>query len=100
MRELVKISDAHYAVSNELKKRLEDQKEYYEGVITQGGKTFAETMMTFAKCIIRANEDEANQQRVYEVVEEQYGIAFIIKAKREAGIPLTEDEINYMVSKL
>lgn len=83
-----------------LKKQLEEQKKFYEGAIEQGGKKWADGMMLFAKHIVHANENEDSYRRVYDVIEQEYGIAFIIKAKREAGIPLSEDEINYMVSKL
>ena len=55
-------------------------------------------MADFAKTIVRANED--GDARVYDVIEEQYGIGFIIRTKREAGIPLSESEIDYMVGKL
>ena len=55
-------------------------------------------MGDFAKTIVRANED--GDARVYDVIEEQYGIAFIIKTKYEANIPLSDEEIKYMVSKL
>ncbi len=82
----------------ELKKQLDEQRRYYEGVVLKGGQKWAETMMEFAQRIVRANED--GDLRVYDVVEEQYGIGFIIKTKHEAGIPLSEAEINYMVGKL
>ncbi len=55
-------------------------------------------MADFAKAIVRANED--GDARVYDVIEEQYGMAFIIKTKNEANIPLSDEEIKYMVSKL
>ena len=51
-----------------------------------------------AKRIIRANA--ASEIRVEEVIEEEFGIGFIIKTKREAGIALSDDEIDYMVGKL
>ena len=82
----------------ELKKQLDEQRRYYEGVVLKGGQKWAETMMEFAQRIVRANED--GDLRVYDVVEEQYGIGFIIKTKHEAGIPISEAEINYMVGKL
>ena len=51
-----------------------------------------------AKRIIRANTD--SDMRVEEVIEEEFGYGFIIKAKREAGIALSDEEIDYMVGKL
>lgn len=81
-----------------LKKKIDEQKKFYEGTIERGSEKWADTMMEFAKKIIRANEE--GDLRVYDVVEEEYGIGFIIKTKREAGIPLSESEIDYMVGKL
>ena len=52
----------------------------------------------FAKRIIRANCE--GDLRVEDVIEEEFGIGFIIRTKREAGIPLSDSEIDYMVSKL
>lgn len=102
------IEDAIYKMASEvhakeqeiraLKEKLEEQKKHYEGAIEKGGQKWADTMAEFAKRIIRANED--GDLRVYDVVEEEYGIGFIIKTKHEAGLPLSEAEIEYMVGKL
>lgn len=51
----------------------------------------------FARKIIRTGCDDA---KVYDVIEEEFSIGFIIKTKREAGIPLSDAEIDYMVGKL
>lgn len=82
----------------ELQKQLRDQKSHYEEKIQKKSELWAGSMAEFAKKIIRANED--GDLRVYDVIEEEYSIGFIIKAKHEAGIPLTEQEISYMVSNL
>lgn len=98
---MYKMASQIYAKEQEvrnLKNQLEEQKKFYEGSIEKGGQKWADTMAEFAKRIIRANED--GELRVYDVVEEEYGIGFIIKAKHEAGITLTEEEIKYMVGKL
>lgn len=81
-------------LENEIKK----QKEQYESEIEKVENIHSTKMKEFAKRIIRANED--GDLRVYDVVEEEYDMGFIIKAKREAGIPLSESEIDYMVGKL
>lgn len=82
----------------ELQKQLQDQKEHYESAIQKRSDLLTNSMAEFAKKIIRANED--GDLRVYDVVEEEYSIGFIIKTKHEAGVPLTEQEISYMVGKL
>lgn len=51
----------------------------------------------FAARIIRTQCDDP---KVYDVIEEEFTIGFIIKTKREAGIALTDEEIDYMVGKL
>ena len=53
----------------------------------------------FAKKIIR-QYDNQSLNNIYNVIEEEYGFAFIIKSKREMGITLTDKEIDYLVSKL
>lgn len=40
------------------------------------------------------------EKSVYDVIEEEFGLGFIIKTKYEAGIPLSNAEIDYMVGKL
>ena len=40
------------------------------------------------------------EKSVYDVIEEEFGLGFIIKTKHEAGIPLSNAEIDYMVGKL
>ena len=81
-------------LENEIKK----QKEQYESEIEKVENIHSTKMKEFAKRIIRANED--GELRVYDVIEEEYGLPLIIKTKREAGIPLSEGEIDYMVGKL
>lgn len=90
--------DRLYTENQNLKAQLDEQKKFYEGSIQKGSEMWANTMKEFAKRIVRANEE--NEMRVSEVVEEEYSLDFIIKTKHEAGIPLSEEEINYMVGKL
>lgn len=86
------------AKRQQLEAELEEQKKYGEESIGNLRQSMAVEKMEFAKRIVRANEE--GELRVYDVIEEEYGIGFIIKTKHEAGIPLSEDEINYMVGKL
>ena len=51
----------------------------------------------FAKKILFSGFEE---EKVYDVIEEEFGIDFIIKAKHEAGVALSDAEIDYMVGKL
>lgn len=60
-------------------------------------ETHAKAHREFAKKLILAQSED---YKGYDVIEEEFGIGFIIKTKREAGIPLSDAEIDYMVSKL
>ena len=53
----------------------------------------------FAKKIIR-QIDNNSLNNIGNVIEEEFGYAFIIKAKREMGIQLSEKEIDYLISKI
>lgn len=37
---------------------------------------------------------------LYKIIEEEFGIDFIIKTKHDRGIELAEEEIDYLVSKI
>ena len=56
-------------------------------------------MEGLAKKIVKAGEYDLPSE-IYDVLEEEFGIQFIIKSKWEQGIELTEDEIGYMVGTL
>lgn len=86
------------AKRQQLEAELEEQKKHGEESIGNLRQSMVVEKLEFAKRIVRANEE--GDLRVYDVIEEEYGIVFIIKTKHEAGIPLSEDEINYMVGKL
>ncbi len=83
--------------TRELKKRIvklqQDHAEDMKLVNSQHNKATDELLSK----IICAGE---NSKMIYDIVEEEKGIAFIIKTKRQNGIALTEDEIDYMVNKL
>lgn len=53
----------------------------------------------FAKKILRQASNESINN-ILNVIEEEFGYGFIIKSKREMGITLTEQEIDYLVSKI
>lgn len=53
----------------------------------------------FAKKIVCLNlKDET--KALYDIIEEELGIKFIIQTKHDNGIPLSDDEISYLVGKL
>lgn len=82
----------------QLKKQVEEQEAHHNRAMKSERQNLVSTMEEFAKRIVRANE--SGDARVYDVIEEEYGLAFIIKAKHEANIPLSESEIGYMVRNL
>lgn len=87
-----------HATCESLRKESDEYRASMEKVLENTAKKCAEDMESFAQQIVLANEE--GDLRVYDVVEEEYGIGFIIKTKHEAGIPLSEEEIRYMVGKL
>lgn len=97
------------ALQMELNKANEDIKEYtqkIDNIESQCEKKHQDIVKTnkmrfedFARSIIDGLED-IDVQKVYDTIEEEFGIAFIIKYKRSRGYELSESEIDYMVSKL
>lgn len=81
-----------------LKEDSDKYKEQKEKEIEKNNSYFEQQHVEFAKRVVRANCD--GDLRVEEVIEEEFGYGFIIRAKHEAGIPLSNEEIGYMVSKL
>ena len=58
-----------------------------------------ERFIEFGEKIIRLNfKDET--KALYDVIEEEFGMKFIIQTKHDNGIPLSDDEISYLVGKL
>ena len=80
-----------------LNAQLNEKDRFHQEEMFRQSKKQGEALTELAKKIILTNSDE---KRLYDVMEEDFGIGFIIRTKHEAGIPLSEDEINYMVSKL
>lgn len=56
-------------------------------------------MEAFAKKLIKAGEYDMPKD-IYDAIEEDFGIEFIIRSKWEQNIELQEEEIDYMVKKL
>lgn len=80
-----------------LKGQLAEKDRIREEMLNEANKRNGEHLTDFAKKIILSGvEDET----LYDIIEEECGIKFIILVKREAGIPLSESEIDYMVGKL
>lgn len=51
----------------------------------------------FAKKIVCLNLED---KKLYDIVEEDFSLKFIIQTKHENGIPLSDEEISYLVGKL
>ena len=83
---------------HDLKQQLEDQKADYEGQLDKMNSTAIQHMNEFGEKIVSFMGDVNGP--FYDVVEEEFGIAFIIKAKHKNNIPLTEEEIDYLVKNL
>jgi len=56
-------------------------------------------MEEFGKKLIKAGEYDFPSD-IYDAIEEEFGIGFIIKTKWEQSIELSDEEIQYMVNKL
>lgn len=80
------------------RKEMEEKEALHKQQMKEQRKTDLAHSVEFVKSIIRANEEGG--PRVYDTIEEEYGIDFIIITKHEAGIPLSDEEIKYMVGKL
>ena len=85
------------ATCESLRKEFDKYKEQKEEEIEKNNNYFEQQHVEFAKKVLRAG---CLDELVYEVIEEEFGIGFIIKTKRDAGIPLSDAEIDYMVGKL
>ncbi len=80
------------------KEALQGKEALYKKQIVEQHKVDSAHMEEFAKRVIIANDED--DSKVYDVVEEELGIDFIIKTKYEGGIPLLDEEIKYLVGKL
>ena len=82
-----------------LKKQMKETVKKFEAEINRREIAFTAWKECFAGRIIEAAGENIDA-KVYDRIEEEFGIAFIIKTKRNLGITLTNSEIDYMISKL
>jgi len=87
-----------YEENKLLKAQLEEKDRVRDEMLTEQSKKHGLALTDFTKRVVLANEE--SKEKVYDTVEEECGIAFIIRTKHEAGITLTEEEIKYMGGKL
>lgn len=80
-----------------LQKEFDEYKTKKEAEIEKNNGYFEQQHQEFAKRLIISQSED---YKGYDIIEEEFGIGFIIKTKREAGIPLSDAEIDYMVGKL
>lgn len=90
--------DFHTQTAN-LQAMLKQERQEKEKAIQKCSETAQAHMTEFASSIIIAAGEQMDA-KVYDRIEEEFGIGFIIKTKRQAGIKLTEAEIDYLVSKI
>lgn len=64
-----------------------------EDIIKKNDDRFIE----FGEKILRAEPDN---KTILDILEEEFSFKFIIQTKHNAGIPLSDDEISYLVGKL
>lgn len=81
-----------------LKEQLKEKDKFHIEESDRLLKEQRKKFYTFASTVVRANESD--KERVYDAIEEEFGIGFIIKTKYHAGIPFSEEEIRYLVNKL
>ena len=102
LAEAYRKSDTYGSLQNSelirTRKEMAEKEALHEQRLEKQHKADLANMEEFVKRVIRANEE--GDLRVYDTIEEEYGIGFIIKTKYDAGIPLSEEEIKYMVGKL
>jgi hypothetical protein len=91
----------------ELKKINETQENEYEsfkaqmeGELQQMSDTHKQHMEDFAGKLIQACEYEDMPTAMYQEIEEEFGLPFIIRNKWNHSIELQDAEIQYMVDKL
>jgi len=100
-RELVEKVNKMYADINSLKSEYCEYRIEQAAELEQAQRRADERITDFAKRVVIANGDDACMlKEVERVVEEEFGYPFVIKSKHEAGIPLSNEEISYMVGKL
>lgn len=90
--------DFHTQTYN-LQTMLKQERQNKEAEVRKCSEAAQAHLEEFARSIITAT-DGCLDAKVYDRLEEEFGIGFIIKTKRQNGINLSEAEIDYLVSKI
>ena len=88
-----------YTQTYNLQAMLKQERQEKEKAIQKCSEAAQAHLEEFARSIITA-AGESIDAKVYDRIEEECGIAFIIKTKRQNGIALSDSEIDYLVSKI
>lgn len=86
--------------SKTLTEEMEQLKASHKAEVEQDALQHRNEMDDLGRRIIRASEYSCLDSAIYDVLEEEFGIGFIIKTKHDANMELEDKEIDYMVSKL
>jgi hypothetical protein len=97
---LIKERDDLMKEKKQILAEKEDEKVRHNNELQDCAKIWDKSNKEFAKNLLLALESERMAANIYAQIEQEFGIGWIIKTKRENGIMLTESEIDYMVSKL
>ena len=84
---------------NALTEEMEQMKEAHKLEAENDAIMYRNNIEEFGKKIIKAGEYDFPKD-IYDAVEEEFGIKFIIRSKWEQSIELTEEEIDYMVKHM
>jgi hypothetical protein len=95
------ISDVNQlqSVSKSLREELDATKERMQKESDERLMIADNHFLSFAKDLV-VKGSNGGLCNVFDAIEEEFGYPFIIKTKHEAGIALSEREIEYMVGKL
>ena len=82
-----------------LTEEVEGMKAQYSAEMDNEQLMHRNQMEDFANKIIKAGEYDFPEE-IYDAIEEEFGIQFIIRSKWEQSIELTDEEIGYMVKHM
>ena len=85
------------ASNNELRAEYDDYMAGKSEGIQKLTESHNRELNDFAEKLLRTGYDEL---KIYDLIEEEFGIDFIIRAKHRNEIPLSDSEISYLVGKL
>lgn len=100
VQKLIKERDDLAKENKALRAEKEAEKIRHNAELKDCAKLWDKSNKEFAKNILLALGAERQAAKIYDVIEQEMGIGFIIKTKRENGVPLNEDEIDYLILKL